>query len=109
MRAFEYYDPTMTYFGNGVIDEIGEKLNGVYKSALLVSAKGPFREMGLYGRVKAQLEKAGMTVYEMGDIDSNPKMHSVYEGVKIARDNGVEVIVALGLLQDHRYVCKDRS
>ena len=59
MRDFEFYNPTTTFFGNGVIDQIGEKLNGIYKSCLLVSAKGPFRESGLYDRVKTQLEKAG--------------------------------------------------
>lgn len=96
MRDFEFYNPTTTFFGNGVIDQIGEKLNGIYKSCLLVSAKGPFRESGLYDRVKTQLEKAGMEVFGMSDIDSNPKMYSVYEGVKVARDNGVECIVALG-------------
>ena len=96
MRDFEFYNPTTTFFGNGVIDQIGEKLNGIYKSCLLVSAKGPFRESGLYDRVKTQLEKAGMEVFGMSDIDSNPKMYSVYEGVEVARDNGVECIVALG-------------
>jgi alcohol dehydrogenase YqhD (iron-dependent ADH family) len=96
MLAFNYYNPVRVYFENGARKRIGECLKGKYGKMLLVSAKGPFRESGLYAEIKTQLEKSGATVFEMGDIDSNPKMHSVYEGIKIARDNCVDALVALG-------------
>ena len=96
MQSFKYYNPVQTIFENGARKKIGSILSGKYKNVLLVSAKGPFRESGLYNEVKKQLIKTGAAVYEMGDIDSNPKMYSVYEGIEIARKNNVDCMVALG-------------
>jgi alcohol dehydrogenase YqhD (iron-dependent ADH family) len=96
MLPFNYYNPVRVYFENGARKRIGEYLKGKYERVLLVAAKGPFRASGLYAEIKAQLEKTGASVYEMGEIDSNPKMHSVYEGIKIARENRVDCFAALG-------------
>lgn len=96
MLSFDYYNPVEVSFGNGNRLKIGELIFGKYKRILLVCAKGPFRENGLYDEVKLQLEKSGSTVYEMEDIDSNPKLRSVRAGVKIAMENNVDCMVALG-------------
>ncbi|MDR1113073.1 MAG: iron-containing alcohol dehydrogenase [Bacteroidales bacterium] len=96
MLPFQFYNPVKIYFGNGSCTEIGRYLKGKYKKVLLVYAKGPFRENGLYAEVKTQFEKTGSIVYKMSDIDSNPKMYSVYEGISIARDNQIDCIADLG-------------
>ena len=96
MLAFDYCNPVKIIFENGARRRIAKHLNGIYRKVLLVSAKGPFRENGLYAEVKAQLEKTGAVIYEMNDIDSNPKMFSVYEGVEIARRNKIDCLAALG-------------
>jgi alcohol dehydrogenase YqhD (iron-dependent ADH family) len=96
MLAFQYYNPVMVYFENGVHKKIGQHLMGKYKKILLVCAKGPFRDNGLFTEIKKQLQKTGASVFEMSDIDSNPKMYSVYEGIKIAKDNQIDCMVALG-------------
>lgn len=96
MLPFMYWNPVQVLFENGARKRIGEWMNGKYAKVLLACAKGPFRENGLYAEVKAQFEKGGATVYEMDEIDSNPKMHSVYEGIAIARSNKVDCLAALG-------------
>jgi alcohol dehydrogenase len=96
MLSFQYYNPVKVYFENGLRKKIGQYLKGKYKNILLVCAKGPFRENGLYAEIKEQLQKTGASIYEMSDIDGNPKMYSVYEGIKNVKDNQIDCLVALG-------------
>jgi len=96
MLTFNFYNPVQVYFENGGSKKLSELLKGEYKNILLVCAQGPFRENGLYDKVKAGLKASGAAVYEMEDIASNPKLSSVYQGVQIAWDNHVDCMVALG-------------
>jgi alcohol dehydrogenase YqhD (iron-dependent ADH family) len=50
----------------------------------------------VFGRVKAALEKSGIEVFEMSDIDSNPRISSVEEGAALCKKKRVQVIIALG-------------
>jgi alcohol dehydrogenase len=96
MDDFRYYSPVRVIFGAGSSGKIGEELVGRYRKALLVCGKGPFRGNGVFGRIKAALETSGIEVFEMGDIDSNPRIGSVEEGSALCRKEGIQVIVALG-------------
>lgn len=95
MKEFDFENPVKVVFGNGCIEKIGEKLSGQYDRYLLVSTRSA-RNLGIYERVKIQLEKAGGQVVEINPISTNPKMTNVYEGVKAAIDNQVDCVVALG-------------
>lgn len=72
-------------FGVDSHKKIGEEMQGVSSKALIVCAKGPFRENGLYDDVKNSLSAAGIQTYGMGDIDQNPRLSSVREGVAICK------------------------
>jgi alcohol dehydrogenase YqhD (iron-dependent ADH family) len=50
----------------------------------------------LYAEIKGLIQNAGATVFEMGDIDSNPRIKSVEEGARICRSNHIQCVVALG-------------
>ena len=96
MKNFEYYSPVKIIFGQGTRHNIGEEIKDKYKRVLLTVSKGPFRENGTFQEIKDSLEKQGIVVYEMGDIDSNPRLSSVVEGAKICKENDVECVIALG-------------
>ena len=96
MLTFDFCNPVQVHFENGSHKKIGELLKDRYRRVLLVCAKGPFHENGVYAQVWAQLEASGAHVFEMDDIDSNPKLQSVCTGVTIAAQKGVDCIVALG-------------
>lgn len=96
MLTFDYYNPVQVHFEDNSYKKIGQLLKGRYQRVLLVCGKGPFRDNGVYAQVKAQLEESGAQVFEMEDIDSNPKLHSVYAGIDIATGNHVDCMVALG-------------
>ena len=96
MNRFDYYNPVQVHFGNGISGKLEELFLGKYKRYLLVCAKGPFRENGLYEKVQNGLRETGAQVFVMSDIDSNPKLSSVYEGIKVVTQNEVDCVVALG-------------
>ena len=52
--------------------------------------------MGLVDEIKNIIEESGVRVVEMSDIDSNPRLSSVYEGQKICRKEDINLVVALG-------------
>lgn len=96
MLDFSFHWPPRMLFGPGQHKNIGQELKGVASRALIVCAKGPFRQNGLYGHVKASLEAAGIATYSMGDIDQNPRLSSVREGVGICKAENIDLVVAIG-------------
>jgi alcohol dehydrogenase YqhD (iron-dependent ADH family) len=96
MESCDYFNPVRVCFGNGVRHRIGELLRGRYTRVLLVCAKGPFRENGLFDEVRGSLAASGLEVSEMGDVDSNPRLASVREGAAVCRSRNIQCVVALG-------------
>jgi alcohol dehydrogenase YqhD (iron-dependent ADH family) len=96
MKNFEFHNPVRITFGPGEFSKLGEKASQYGKRALLVKMDGPLEEMGVYKRAIEYLKGAGMEVDELGGVAANPKLESVYEGIEICRDKGVEIIIAVG-------------
>ena len=63
---------------------------------LLNYGSGSVKRNGIYDQVVAILNEAGKTVVENPGVMSNPTLEKLNEGVKIARENNVDLILALG-------------
>ncbi|MEJ2688419.1 MAG: iron-containing alcohol dehydrogenase [Deltaproteobacteria bacterium] len=96
MKNFIFSNPTKIIFGRDTVDQIGRETRSYGKSALLVYGQKSIFDSGLYGRITASLQGAGLTVFEHGGVCSNPLLGHVREGIKKAKEAGVEVIVAVG-------------
>lgn len=96
MLPFSYENPVRVRFGEGAVHQLSEVLRGSYKRVLVVCAKGPIQTNGAYDTVKAQIFGAGAEVIQMGGVDSNPKLSSVYEGIAAAGNAGADCVLALG-------------
>ena len=97
MNPFTFYTPTKYQFGPGVVDAVGETLAGMgWQRVLLVYGKGSAVRSGLIARVKASLAQAGVEVAELAGVRPNPEIASVREGVGIAREFGVQGVLAVG-------------
>lgn len=94
MRDFEYCTPTRLIFGRGVVDGLPEVLRPLGRKVLLAYGGGSIKKSGLYDKVRSLL--AGFEVHELSGIAPNPRYASVLEGVRICREKGVEVILAVG-------------
>lgn len=96
MENFIAYNPTRLHFGKGVIETMAGIIKPLGTKALLVYGQGSVKRSGLYDRIKVQLEKAGIKVYEYGGIQPNPRVTDVDKAAQIGRENEVDLIVAAG-------------
>jgi len=63
---------------------------------MLAYGGGSVKKNGIYDEVTACLQKAGQTIVEFSGIGANPTYAKVLEGAKLARENKVDLILAVG-------------
>ena len=97
MNNFEFYAPTHIYFGKGYVDQIGSMLvkYGFHKP-LIVYGSGSVKRSGLYDRVIASLEKAGLAHAEIGGVEPNPKLSLAKKGIELCRAEKCDVLLPIG-------------
>ena len=96
MENFVYSVPTKVYFGSGQIERIGEIARAYGSRVLLVYGGGSIKKTGLYGRVMDLLKQAGVTVYELGGVEPNPRVTTVRKGVALCREHDIDVVLPVG-------------
>lgn len=96
MVNFDYQTPTRLIFGKGVVAEKLASVMAQYgKRVLLTWGGGSIKRSGLYDQVKEILKDK--EVFELGGIQPNPKYNpSVLDGVKICKEQHIDVILAVG-------------
>lgn len=97
MNNFTYYAPTKVYFGKGKEKEVGSIIKEFgYKKIMMQYGKDSIKKSGLYDVVMESLKDNDIEVIEMGGVEPNPKLDFVRNAIKIARETGVEMILAVG-------------
>ncbi len=96
MNDFTYYNPVRVHFGRNALDRLPEELGRFGDRILLAYGGGSIKRTGLYDRVIKMLETAGKSVWELTGITPNPRTDKVYEGIRICRENNVDLILAVG-------------
>ena len=95
MVNFDYMTPTRLIFGKDSIEKLPEVMNQFGPKILLTYGGGSIKKIGLYDKVKELL--AGKEIIELSGIQPNPKYDpSVLEGVRLCKENDVDVILAVG-------------
>lgn len=93
---FIYSNPTKIYFGDEAQKNLVDALSGFGKKVLLTYGGGSIKRNGVYNDVIAALNVAGKEVVELPGVMSNPTVEKLEEGRKIARENNVDFILAVG-------------
>ena len=96
MNDFVFQNTTKVYFGKEQLNHLGEEAAAFGKKVLLVYGGGSIKRSGLYDRVVDILKKAGMTISELSGVEPNPHHTTVNKGVRICREEGIDVILAVG-------------
>ena len=86
---------TRIHFGKGAISNLKSELSP-YKRILLVTGSGSVKKFGIYDTVMAELSATEKEVFELSGIKPNPSIDSVYDGIKICKENNIDFILALG-------------
>lgn len=94
MNNFRYHAYTDIRFGKGQVECLSEVLAPFGKNVLMVYGGGSIRRNGLYDKVKELLKD--FNVYELGGVEPNPKITSIRDGVKICKENKIDVVLAVG-------------
>jgi len=95
MQNFVFHNPTRIIFGKETEQQVGAELSG-YKKVLLHYGSGSIKKSGLYDRVVASLNAAGVSFVELGGVQPNPLLSLVYEGIRLCRAQEVDFILAVG-------------
>ena len=93
---FTYHNPTKLVFGKDALDGLAAELAQYGPRVQLAYGGGSIKKTGLYDRVMAILREAGKEVFEDAGVMPNPTVEKLREGAAIARDNDVDLILAVG-------------
>lgn len=93
---FTFYNPTKIYFGKDALDNLKDELKNYGDVVCLIYGGGSIKKTGLYDKVMAILKEANKTVVEDAGVMPNPTVDKLYEGIKIARDSKVSLLLAVG-------------
>ena len=97
MDNFTFYSPTYFVFGKDTENQAGayvKRFGGT--RALIHYGGGSAERSGLLGRVKASLEKEGISFVTLGGVKPNPRSGLVYEGIELCRKENVDFVLAVG-------------
>lgn len=95
MDNFIFHNPTKLIFGKGQICQLPTEVLKYGDRVLIVTGKGSVKRSGLYEEVFSLLAGKS-TIYELEGIDSNPRLDSVREGVRLCKENDIEIVLAIG-------------
>lgn len=96
MNNFIFQNATKVYFGKGVAKEYLKDRTASAQTILLAYGGGSIKRNGIYDEITGIFNDAGKTIVEFSGIMANPTYAKVQEGAKLARENNVDMILAVG-------------
>lgn len=93
---FSYINATKLYFGDDSLKFLNDELPKYGKNIQLIYGGGSVKRNGIYDAVVEILKANGKNIIEDAGVMSNPTTDKLREGVKIARDNDVDLLLAVG-------------
>lgn len=96
MKNFKFYSPTKLIFGQGSVGQLGRLIVGKYTRILLHYGGGSIKKSGLYTDIMNILKQYDCEVFELSGVEPNPKLSLVREGVKLAKEKNIDLILAIG-------------
>ncbi len=97
MDNFTFYAPTYFDFGRGAelhTAELIQKFGG--SRVLLHYGGGSIKKSGLYDRIVAVLDGAGIPFVELGGVKPNPRSGLVRQGIELCKREKIDFILAVG-------------
>ena len=96
LGEFMYSNPTRLYFGKNALDGLNQELKNYGKNVMLTYGGGSVKKSGLYDQIVKILKANGKNIIELPGVMSNPTSVKLLEGAKLARENNVDLILAVG-------------
>lgn len=96
MQDFIFENPTRILFGKNQIRRVGREVAKFGKRVLMVYGQGSVKRNGVYDRVVASLQEAGIEIVEFPGVRANPVLSHVKMGIETAVREKIDVVLAVG-------------
>lgn len=97
MKDFIYSYPVKVYFGEKAAEKaLPAELAKTGKTVMLAYGSGSIKKNGIYNEICNYLEEAGKEIIDFPGIMPNPTYKKVQEGAALAKEKGVDFILAAG-------------
>lgn len=93
---FNYSNPTKLYFGEDALRNLEAELQKYGDTVQLIYGGGSIKKSGLYDQIIEILIACGKTIVEDGGVMPNPTIEKVYDGCQKAKENDVDLLLAVG-------------
>lgn len=93
---FEYVNPTKLIFGDESLDKLGEELSKYGNRVMFIYGGGSIKKTGLYDKIVQILNDNHKFFVEDSGVMPNPTNKKLEEGIRIARENKVDFLLAVG-------------
>lgn len=97
MQNFMYYAPTKVVFGKKAEDQLSQLIKSEGAHKVLVHYGGnSAKSSGLLDRICSVLSSSNIEYVMLGGVKPNPRLSKVYEGIQLAKETGVDFLLAVG-------------
>lgn len=93
---FSYCNATKLYFGDDSLKYLNDELPKYGKNVQLIYGGGSIKKNGIYDKLVEILKANDKNIVEDSGVMPNPTVEKLNEGVKIARENNVDLLLAVG-------------
>ena len=93
---FSYLNATKLYFGDDSLQYLNEELPKYGKNVQIIYGGGSIKKNGIYDDVVRILQENDKTIIEDSGVMPNPTVEKLQEGVRIARENHTDLLLAIG-------------
>lgn len=97
MKNFTFCVPTKFVFGRGAELQAGALIREFGGTKVLIHyGGGSAVRSGLIGRIEKSLSEARIGYVKLGGVQPNPRDTLIYQGIELARREGVDFVLAVG-------------
>lgn len=96
MNDFIFQNTTKVYFGKDQLCHLGEEIRQRGSKVLMAYGGGSIKRIGLYDKIMAELNRAGVTVFELPGVEPNPRHTTVNKGAALCRAERIDAVLAVG-------------
>ncbi|KOA20088.1 1,3-propanediol dehydrogenase [Clostridium homopropionicum DSM 5847] len=96
MSIFVFKAPNKIIYGLGSIKNVGEETAKYGKKALIVTGRSSTKKSGALDKVLNSLKENKVETIVFDQVESDPSVDTVEAGTKVAKEQAIDVIIALG-------------
>jgi len=96
MNDFQFQNKTKVYFGKNQLQHLHEEVLKYGDKVLIAHGGECIKNSSLYQNVIEELKTNGIEVFELGEVEPNPRHTTVNKGVAICKNKGIQTILAIG-------------